>query len=52
MSATATGIGITHLGKVATNAKDVERSAGGCGCLGHWCAFRDRFSIAKHPMGA
>ena len=27
MSATATGIGITHLGQIAINAKDVERAA-------------------------
>jgi methylmalonyl-CoA/ethylmalonyl-CoA epimerase len=27
MSATATGIGITHLGQVAINTKDVERAA-------------------------
>jgi hypothetical protein len=51
MSATATGIGITHLGQVAINAEDLERSAGGCGCRGHRCAFRDRFSIAKYPTG-
>ena len=28
MSATATGIGITRLGQIAVNAKDVERAAG------------------------
>jgi methylmalonyl-CoA/ethylmalonyl-CoA epimerase len=28
MSATATGVGITHLGQIAINAKDVERAAG------------------------
>src|ERR1700688_3498454 len=27
MSATATGIGITHLGQISINAKDVERAA-------------------------
>ncbi len=27
MSATATGIGITRLGQIAVNAKDVERAA-------------------------
>jgi methylmalonyl-CoA/ethylmalonyl-CoA epimerase len=27
MSATATGIGITHLGQIAINAKDVDRAA-------------------------
>lgn len=27
MSATASGIGITHLGQIAVNAKDVERAA-------------------------